>query len=175
MNAHEHLLAAAAELQRDPETGNWQGTWRSPSQRRQNRFLLADEREIVWVMAESTARALPWARERFGKPLRNQRGMIAKSIDGRGRAVRYWIARPNDIETYAAMLDRGNATCPLEAIWPPSIEVGRPSMPAHPFLLPKLWAAIAASEGERVQLPEPATDHTAAVNDALLNFWQGLK
>jgi hypothetical protein len=169
----EALLAAVAELQRD-EDGNWPGTHPSPSQRRQNRYLLMNEREIVWLLPEPEAKRLRWARERFGKPLRRERGMIAKSIDGRGRAVRYWTARPNDLETYAAMLKRGNCTCPIEAIWPPSIEAGQPAMPAHPFLAPELWANIAAAEGTPIELPAEAPDDVANAGQIMRSFWQGL-
>lgn len=87
--------------------------------------------------------------------------------------ARYWIARPNDLETYAAMLKQGNATCPLEAIWPASIEVGQPAMPAHPLLTPELWANIAAAEGNPVVLPVEH-EHLGAADDLMQPFWRGL-
>ncbi|MEB3331154.1 MAG: hypothetical protein VKI83_01495 [Synechococcaceae cyanobacterium] len=155
MTAADLLIQAAEELRRCPETGNWPGTWRSPSQRKMHRHDLVREVEVRWLVPEDQGRALPWARERFGRPLRHQRGVIARSMDAAGRAIRFWVARQADLEVYARMLRAGAATCPIEAIAPWTIQPGKPAAPAHPFLVPELWQAIAASEGTPVELPQP--------------------
>ncbi len=173
MNAHEHLLAAAAELQRD-EHGNWPGTWRSPSQRRQQRPALEREAAITWVMPEAEARAMPWLRERFLATRPKRRDLIGYSTDARGRCIRSWFSRPEDQAAYQRLLRLGCGTAPLEAVHPASIEVGRPAMPAHPFLLPKMWQAIAASEGTPVELPAEAPDDVANAGQIMRSFWQGL-
>jgi hypothetical protein len=154
LTAADHLQRAADELRRD-EHGNFKSTRPSPSQRPQHRLDLIRETAIVWLIPEDQARALPWARERFGRPLRRQRGLIAKAVDGAGRAVRYWLARAEDLEIYNQMLKAGDATCPIEAIAPWTIAPGKPAAPAHGFLLPELWANIAADEGNPIELPQP--------------------
>jgi len=154
LTAADHLQQAADELRRD-EHGNFKGTRPSPSQRRQHRLDLMREVEVRWLVPEHEGRALPWARERFGRPLRHQKGVIAKSVDGAGRAIRYWVARPEDLDVYARMLRAGDATCPIEAIAPWTIQPGKPAAPAHAFLLPEMWANIAADEGNPIELPQP--------------------
>lgn len=172
MNAHEQLLAAAAELQRD-EHGNWRGTHPSPSQKKMHRPDLEREAEITWVIPEAEARQLPWLRERFLSSRPKRRDLVAYTSDARGRCIRCWFSRPEDQDAYQRLVSQGCGTAPLEAVHPPSIEVGRPALPAHPFLLPKMWAAIAASEGDPVELP--AAEPTLASTDgALLAFWRGL-
>ena len=174
LTAADLLLEAAAELQRD-EHGNFRGTRPSPSQRRQHRFDLMREVEVRWLVPEHEGRAVPWARERFGRPLRHQKGVIAKSVDGAGRAIRYWVARPEDLEVYARMLRAGDATCPIEAIAPSTIEPGKPAAPAHAFLLPMMLQAIAASEGETVELPEDIQPSPQKLAEVESSFWQGLR
>lgn len=176
MNDDNHLHPDP-ELRRCPETGNWPGTWRSPSQRRDRAHDLARESSIIWQAPEAEARRLPWARERFGKPSRSQKGLIARSVDGRGRTIRYWVCRPDDRDAYGDLLRKGCGTAPIEAVWPSSIAVGRPAPPAHPHLLPLMWQAIAAEEGHPIELPqlEPAPAAEALkLESVMAAFWRGL-
>lgn len=174
MTAAGHLHQAAAELQRD-EHGNFKGTWRSPSQARAVRDQLSREQRIIWLLPEHEVRSLPWARERFGRPSPHRRGLVAKSIDARGRTVRFWSACEEDQIAYQRLLTMGAGTCPLEAIWPPSILVGQPSQPAHPHILPRLWAAIAAADGELVALPLEPAPNPLLMKEIERAFWAGLR
>lgn len=174
MTAADLLLEAAAELQRD-EHGNWPGTWRSPSQRKMNRPALEREATIVWLLPEAESRALPWVRERFWSKRPKRADLIAFSTDNRGRCIRCWLSRPEDRHAYAELLRKGCGTAPIEAVHPPTIAVGQPALPAHPFLLPRMWQAFAASEGEAVELPEdiqPSPQKSAEIESG---FWEGLR
>lgn len=161
MNAADHLQQAADELRRCPETGLWPGTWRSPSQRQMHRPALEREVAITWVLPEAKARQLPWVRERFWSKRPKRSDLIAYSTDSRGRCIRCWLSRPEDRAAYAELLRRGAGTAPIEGVHPPSIAVGRPALPAHPFLLPLMWQAIAAEEGNPIELPQPDQDSSA--------------
>lgn len=175
LTAYESALQDAESLRRDPSTGLFPGTRPSPSQRPQHRHDLIREIKIIWVVPEDQARALPFARERFGRPLRHQKGLIAKAVDGAGRAVRYWVAKPEDLSAYSKLLQKGCGTAPIEAIWPPTIAAGRPALPAHPFLLPAMWANIAADEGAPVELPQPdPAAETTKLVEVERAFWRGL-
>lgn len=173
--AAELLLQAAAELQRCPETGNWPGTWRSPSQRKMNRPALEREATITWLLPEAEARALPWLRERFPSTRPKRSDLIAYSTDARGRCVRAWFSRPEDQHAYERLVRAGAGTAPIEAVHPATIEPGRPAAPAHPFLLPRMWQAIAASEGETVELPEDIQPSPHKLAEVESSFWQGLR
>ncbi len=167
-------LPTDPELQRCPETGNWPGTWRSPSQRRQHRPDLEREACIIWLMPEAEARQLPWLRERFGKPSPRQRGLVARSTTCSGRSIRFWTSTPEDRDAYQRLLQAGAGTAPIEAVWPPSIAAGQPAQPAHPHLLPLMWQAIAAEEGAPVVLPQLEPDPAAKVQILMQAFWRGL-
>jgi hypothetical protein len=174
--AADHMQQAAAELQRCPETGNWPSTWRSPSQKRMHRPALEQEVQITWLLPEPEARQLPWLRERFWGKRPKRPDLIAYSTDARGRCIRCWLSRPEDRHAYAELLRKGCGTAPIEAVHPPTIAVGQPALPAHPFLLPRMWQAIAASEGTPVELPAANMQSTpqklAEIESA---FWEGMR
>lgn len=170
-------ITAADELRRCPETGNWPGTWRSPSQRKMYRPALEREVAIHWLLPEAEARRLPWVRERFWSKRPKRSDLVAFSADSRGRCVRCWLSRPEDQDAYQRLLQAGAGTAPIEGIHPPTIAVGQPAMPAHPFLLPLMWQAIAASEGSPVELaqlePDPGAE-AAKVQILMQAFYRGL-
>jgi len=175
LTAADHLQQAADELRRD-EHGNWPGTWRSPSQKPMNRAALERESEIRWVVPEAEARALPWLRERFTGTRPKRSDLIAFSTDARGRCIRAWFSRAEDRAAYARLLRAGAGTCPLEGVHPPSIAAGQPALPAHPFLLPEMWAHISADEGAPVELPQPApAAETTKLVEVERAFWRGLR
>lgn len=177
LSAAELLLQAADELHRD-EHGNWPSTWRSPSQKRMHRPALEREADIVWVLPEQQARQLPWLRERFPTTRPKRSDLIAYSTDARGRCVRAWFSRPEDRDAYAELLRKGCGTAPIEGVWPPSIQLGHASQPAHPHLLPRLWQAIAAEEGTPVDMrfmqPDPAAE-SRKLQEIEMAFWAGLR
>jgi hypothetical protein len=49
--------------------------------------------------------------------------------------VRAFTATKESIAAYAALQREQYGTCPIEAIWPPSIAPGQPAEPAHLYLL----------------------------------------
>lgn len=165
--------ACSPEVLRDPETGLFPGTYRAPSQDRRHRRRLAEETGIEWLMPEGEARGLPWLRERFMATRPRRSDLVAYSIDARGRCVRCWLSRPEDRAAYDRLLRLGVGTAPLEGVHPPSIEPARPALPAHAFLLPRMWQAIAADEGDPVALP-PAEPGLASADDLRRPFWRGL-
>jgi hypothetical protein len=57
---------------------------------------------------------------------------LAYTVDSRGRIVRAFYARLNDLEAYTSS---ASATCPIEAVDPLTIVPGQPAEPAHPKLL----------------------------------------
>lgn len=176
LTAADLLLQAATELQRCPETGNWPGTWRSPSQRKMNRPALERETGITWLLPEAEARALPWVRERFWSKRPRRPDLIAYSTDARGRCIRCWLSRPEDQQAYERLVRAGAGTAPIEAVHPATIEPGKPAAPAHPFLAPLMYANIAASEGTPVKPPatnmQPSPQKLALIESA---FWEGLR
>jgi hypothetical protein len=173
--AADHLQQAAAELRRD-EHGNWPGTWRAPSQRKMHRPQLERETALVWLLPEAEGRGLPWLRERFPTTRPKRSDLIAFTTDTRGRCIRAWFSRREDQAAYLQMVASGAGTCPIEAVHPPSIQLGQPSQPAHPHLLPALWANIAAAEGTPVELPQPDPEvRSRALVEVERAFWKGIQ
>ncbi len=72
-----------------------------------------------------------WARERFCNRL--SPGLVAYSIDKRGRIIRGWFTNPRDIAAYAAggCGQFGPITCPIEAVSLQHLRVGKPGIPGH--------------------------------------------
>ena len=96
----------------------------SPDARR-----LAAEVRVIWPCNFDR---VPWLRERFVNRRRDTPDLMAYTIDSRGRIVRAFYARLNDLEAYARS---ASATCPIEAVDPLTIVPGQPAEPAHPKLL----------------------------------------
>jgi hypothetical protein len=49
--------------------------------------------------------------------------------------VRAFTADQASIDAYAELQRKHYGTCPIEAVWPPSIATGQPAEPAHLYLL----------------------------------------
>lgn len=92
---------------------------------------LASEVELIWL--DPAARQLPWLRERFTSNRRIP-GLLALTVNSRGRIVRAFYARPECQAVYARGFAAGWCTCPLEGIDPQTIAPGQPAEPAHPKL-----------------------------------------
>jgi hypothetical protein len=97
----------------------------SPDARR-----LAAEVSVIWRFINFDR--LPWLRERFVNRRHDTPDLMAYTINSRGRIVRAFYARLNDLEAYASS---ALATCPIEAVDPLTIVPGKPAEPAHPKLL----------------------------------------
>lgn len=172
LTAADQLLQAAEELQRNPQTGLFQGIHPSRSMKRSP--ALAAETEVLWL--DPNAPGMAWLRESF--PPRRPRGahVRALTLDSAGRVVRAFTATPEAIAAYARGLALGTATCPLEAVAPWTIQPGMPAAPAHAFLAPQMYANIAASEGTPVKLPAANMQSTpqklAEIESA---FWEGMR
>ena len=65
-----------------------------------------------------------WGRERFCHRL--SPGLVAYSIDKRGRIIRGWFNTPRDVAAYAA-----GGSCPIEAVSLKHLQAGKPSIPGH--------------------------------------------
>lgn len=127
------------------------GYWPSPSQeavaeRWYEAELLASEVEVRWL--DPHGQHLPWARERFLDPIpprRRPRGreVRAVTLDKRGRTVRCYIARDDDLAAYGQLLAQHRGTCPMEAVDPLTIKPGQPALPAHPKLLASIGGRLA--------------------------------
>ena len=94
-----------------------------------DRWRPEKEKQIRWNLPPDEALSLPWVRECIGNHPRPF-NLIAKATDGRGKALRTWYLRKDDLEVYAEL-----GTCPSEAIYPPSIALGIPTEPALPHLV----------------------------------------
>ena len=126
--------AAAAEQQQPPAVGpDGRFLWPSHSQKPKNAPRLAQEVGLVWV--KPAAQAPPWLRESFRRRRPTTSALWAYTTDSRGRIVRAFIADKDSIAAYAELRANGWGTCPIEAVWPPSITPGQPAEPAHTYLL----------------------------------------
>jgi hypothetical protein len=94
---------------------------------------LAREVELRW--AKPAAKAPPWLRESFPSHRPPASRLWAFTVDCRGRVVRAFTADRLSIAAYAELQRQWAGTCPIEAIWPPSIAPGCPAEPAHPHVL----------------------------------------
>ena len=112
--------------------------WPSPSQQAltdpwsaHDGQALASEVRLIW--RDPRAFHLPWLRERFLiDPTRSwPRSIRARTVDRRGRTIRVFTARDDDLEAYARLIERRKGTCPCEAVDPLTIAVGQPAVPAH--------------------------------------------
>lgn len=104
----------------------------APSAKLENRKAVKSETQIVWNCQESEVRSLPWVRESFsqayGRKPHEVGSWLAYSINDKGQKIRHWWHRKTDFSDYAEL-----GTCPLEAVFPLSIELGEPSLPALPY------------------------------------------
>lgn len=104
----------------------------APSAKLENRKALESEAQIIWNLPEEDIRRLLWVRESFsqayGRKPYEVGGWLGYSIDDKGQKIRHWWHRKTDFSDYAEL-----GTCPREAIFPISIEIGRPSLPALPY------------------------------------------
>ena len=113
--------------------------WPSPSQeaaardREGNRERLASEVEVIWL--DPTAQGLPWLREGFWHRRPKGGAVKAYTADNRGRVVRAFLARRDDLTAYAELQRKRCGTCPIEAMDPRTIRPAVPALPAHPGLL----------------------------------------
>lgn len=107
--------------------------WPSHSQDARNADRLAKEVELHWVKPASEAPG--WLREKFRRHRPRRASLWAYTTDRRGRIVRAFTADTASIAAYAELQRTGYGTCPIEAVWPPSITPGQPAEPAHPYLL----------------------------------------
>lgn len=75
-----------------------------------------------------------WGRERFCRR-RSTAGLLAYSVDDRGRIVRGWFTNPGDQAAYIAAAHEagtfGPITCPIEAVVLEHLQPGVPGIPAH--------------------------------------------
>lgn len=104
----------------------------SPSGQLKNRKALSQEVQIIWNKQFEEIKSLLWVRESvipvYGRKPQHIKRWLGYSLDEQGNLIRYWWVRQSDFEDYAAL-----GTCPSEAIFPLSIEMGRPSLPALPY------------------------------------------
>jgi hypothetical protein len=107
--------------------------WPSRSQRPQNAQHLAREVALHWP--RPATKAPPWLRESFPSRRPPATRLWAFTTDSRGRVVRAFTAGRLCIAAYAELQRTQCGTCPIEAVWPPSIAVGQPAEPAHRYLL----------------------------------------
>jgi hypothetical protein len=105
----------------------------SRSQNPRNAHHLTREVALEW--AKPAAMAPPWLRESFPNRRPHQSRLWAFTTDSRGRVVRAFTADQASIDAYAELQRRECGTCPIEAVWPPSIVPGQPAEPAHTYLL----------------------------------------
>ena len=128
------------------------GYWPSPSQEAvleqwdQELALLASEVQVRWL--DPHAQHLPWLREKFLDPYpprRRPRGreVRAVTLDKRGRTVRTFTARDDDLAAYGQLLSQQRGTCPMEAVDPLTIKPGQPATPAHLKLLASIGGRLA--------------------------------
>lgn len=127
------------------------GYWPSPSQEAVAKSwceadLLTTEEQVRWL--DPHAHHLPWLREKFLDPLpprRRPRGREVRAVtsEKRGRTVRVFTARVDDLAAYGQLLAQHRGTCPMEAVDPLTIEPGQPATPAHLKLLASIGARLA--------------------------------
>lgn len=112
----------------------------APSQQPRHAEALASEVALHWPRPAS--KAPPWLRESFQNRRPPASVLWAFTTDSRNRVVRAFTAAQRSIAAYAAggCGQFGPITCPIESVWPPSIAVGLPAEPAHPYVLQRLGA-----------------------------------
>lgn len=107
----------------------------APSGLAANQSKLKKEAAICFIRPENCIRSMFWLRESFlespGTKPEKIRGIVAYSIDAKGAMIRHWYIRPTDYKDYDEL-----GTCPREAIYPMSIDIGKPSLPALPYCTP---------------------------------------
>jgi len=110
--------------------------------------LLSSEVAVRWL--DPRGRDLPWLRERFmtsdvcPRRGRKPREVRAVTVDRRGRTIRTFTAREDDLEAYARLLEQGRGTCPWESVDPLTIAPGQPAIAAHLKLMALRDAAARA-------------------------------
>ena len=107
--------------------------WPCRSQKPKHAERLAQETELRWVRPASEAPG--WLRESFQRTRPKSSSLWAFTTDSSGRIVRAFSADERSIAAYAELQRNGYGTCPIEAVWPPSIAPGQPAEPAHLHLL----------------------------------------
>ena len=80
---------------------------------------------------------LPWGRERFYSNKRHVRGCKLMSWTGTtlGGKIQRGFTRTFEHSELEAYETEGRKSCPIEAVWLPSVRPGYPGVPAYPFVL----------------------------------------
>lgn len=105
-----------------------------------DRYLKEGIYAPYWVNRpqEMLRHCMPWGREKWAsnkQKLRKGRHLLSYTKTGGGRRIVRGFVRSYTESEIKAYETAGNRSCPVEAVWLPSVMAGYPAHPAYPFVL----------------------------------------